>query len=144
MAFTVLKWLRPIPVNDCNSCQTLKWFSCHSARPLCPGFGLLMKQGPISGARINYFGSPGVLGLLDYVSRAHESEIRKSFVVRPSPICVALIFIPNVSFLWYFICCFPGSMYLDLFWFFEKEKKKKKKKQTNKQTGKKLFQISFS
>ncbi len=67
------------------------------------------------------------LALLDYVSRAHEIEIRPSSVVRPSPVVRR----PSSVRLWHrlslkllhgflsnFGCGFPWAICPDVFWFF--------------------------
>ncbi len=51
-----------------------------------------------------------VLVLLDYVSRAHEIELRPSSVIRPSVSGINYLFNLLHGFLSNFSCCFPLSL----------------------------------
>ncbi len=65
-----------------------------------------------------------VLVLLDYVSRAHEIELRPSSVIRPSVSGINYLFNLLHGFLSNFSCCFPLSLspYAQIFLNFWKKK----------------------
>ncbi len=63
------------------------------------------------------------LALLDYISRAHEIEIRPSSVRRPSVVCLLhrLSLKLLYGFLSNFSCGFPWAIFPDVFFIFEKK-----------------------
>ncbi len=75
-----------------------------------------LKMNYLIGDHIQYYLI--ILALPDYVSRAHEIEIRLSSV--PPSMLQLYLFLMH-GFLSSFGCCFPWAIPSDLFWIFEKK-----------------------